>query len=240
MRDTLTREFLLRELKAAGTPERAAGAARYFKTGKGEYGEGDVFLGVTTPALRRIARRYAALSLDDLQELLKAKEHECRAIALTILVAQHKAADAKLQREILDLYLRNTPYINNWDLVDLSCGGIVGRHVRSDAGRLLTRLARSKSLWERRIAIISTRALVREGDFDHALRMAELLLDDRHDLIHKAVGWVLREVGDKDRPTLLEFLTTHYERVPRTALRYAIEHFSPDQRKRILAGNFAV
>jgi 3-methyladenine DNA glycosylase AlkD len=240
MRDPLTRAALVRELKAAGSPERATGAARYFKTGAGEYGEGDVFLGVTTPALRKLARQYAALSLDDLQELLKAKEHECRAVALTILVAQHRAADAALQSKVLKLYLRNTQYINNWDLVDLSCGSIVGCHVRADAGKLLTKLARSKSLWERRIAMISTRALVREGDFDDALRVAELLLDDRHDLIHKAIGWVLREIGDKDRATLLKFLKTHYERVPRTTLRYAIEHFSPELRKQMLAGTFEV
>jgi 3-methyladenine DNA glycosylase AlkD len=240
MQDKLTREALVHKLKAAGTAERAAGAARYFKTGAGEYGEGDVFLGVTTSALRKLARQYATLSLDDLQELLQAKEHECRALALTILVAQHKAADAALQRKVLKLYLRNTQYINNWDLVDLSCGSIVGCHLRTDAGMLLTKLARSKSLWERRIAMISTRALIREGDFYDALRVAELLLDDQHDLIHKAIGWVLREVGDKNRATLLKFLKTHYQRVPRTTLRYAIEHFSPELRKQMLVGNFEV
>ena len=233
----MTIAALKRELKAAATPERAAGAARYFKTGVGEYGEGDVFLGVTAPVLRKIVR-YKSLSLDELQRLLQSKEHEYRAAALEILVAQHKGGDDAVRREILNLYLRNTRYINNWDLVDLSCGEIVGGHLKVGSTKLLDRLAKSKSMWERRIAMISTMALVRQGDVEDALRVAEMLLDDQHDLIHKAVGWVLRVVGDQDRVALLGFLKQHYERVPRTALRYAIEHFSEQERKAILAGKF--
>jgi 3-methyladenine DNA glycosylase AlkD len=233
-----TRTALVRELKAAGTPERAVGAARFFKTRPGEYGEGDLFLGITVPALRAIVRRYRTLELGEVERLLSAKEHECRLAALLILVAQFERGDKAAQRAILDLYLRNTRFINNWDLVDCSCREIVGTSVCTGSRRLLTRLAKSKSLWERRIAMVSTMALVKDGELDDALRIAELLLDDEHDLIHKAIGWVLRVVGDVDRTALLAFLKTHYARVPRTALRYAIEHFSAEQRKKLLAGQF--
>ena len=215
----------MRELKAAGTPVRAAGAARYFKTGPGEYGEGDLFLGITVPALRAIERRYRTLELGEVERLLAAKEHECRLAALLILVAQFERGDKAARRAILDLYLRNTRFINNWDLVDASCREIVGGSVRTGSRRLLTKLAKSKSLWERRIAMVSTMALVKDGELEDALRIAEMLLDDEHDLIHKAIGWVLRVVGDVDWTALLAFLKTQYARVPRTALRYAIEHF---------------
>ncbi len=234
----MTGAALRRDLKAVATPERAVGAARYFKTGPGEYGEGDVFLGVTVPDLRKVVRRYRTLSLDEVEKLLATGEHEVRSAALLVLVAQYEKGDAVARPRIVDLYLRNTKYINNWDLVDCSCREIVGAHLLTGSRRLLTKLAKSKSLWERRIAMISTMRLVREGDLDDPLRIAEMLLDDRHDLIHKAVGWVLREVGDVDRPTLVAFLKQHYARVPRTALRYAIEHFPPGDRKNILAGNF--
>jgi 3-methyladenine DNA glycosylase AlkD len=237
----LTRTALIRELKAASTPERAVGAARFFKTGPGEYGEGDVFLGVTVPDLRRITKRYnTALGLDDLERLLTAKEHEVRTAALLVLVAQYEQGDTVLQKAIFDLYLNNTQHINNWDLVDCSCREIVGAHVRTGSRKVLTRLAKSKSLWERRIAMVSTMTLVRDGDLNDALRIAELLLDDPHDLIHKAIGWVLRVVGDLDRAALLRFLQENYARIPRTALRYTIEHFSPTERKNMLAGNFAL
>ena len=236
----MTAAALKRELKAASTPERAAGAARYFKTGPGEYGEGDIFLGVTVPDLRRIAKRYNPLGLEDLRKLLAAKGHEVRTAALLILVAQYERGDATLQKAILDLYLDNTQYINNWDLVDCSCREIVGAHVRTGPRKLLTKLAKSQSIWERRIAMVSTMTLVREGEPDDALRIAEMLLADPHDLIHKAIGWVLRVLGDVDRTALLRFLQTHYDRIPRTALRYAIEHFSPEERKNLLAGKFGV
>ena len=238
MPDKPTRAALVRELKEAGTQRRAVGAARFFKTGPGEYGEGDLFLGVTVPDLRRITKRYKALSLIEVERLLAAREHECRLAALLILVAQYQRGDDAAQREILDLYLRNTKFINNWDLVDASCREIVGGHVRSGSRRLLTRLAKSKSLWERRIAMISTMPLVWDGELDDAQHIAEILLDDRHDLIHKAIGWVLRELGDVDRAALIRFLQQHYQRVPRTALRYAIEHFPSSQRKQALRGRF--
>jgi 3-methyladenine DNA glycosylase AlkD len=234
----MTGAALKRDLKAAGTPKRASGAARYFKTGPGQYGEGDIFIGVTVPALRKIVRQYRELSLAEIERLLTAKEHECRLAALLVLVAQYERGDAMQRREILDLYLRNTQSINNWDLVDASCREIVGAHLRTGSRKPLTKLAKSKSLWERRIAMISTMALVRDGDFEDALRVAEMLLDDSHDLIHKAIGWVLRVVGDEYRAVLVGFLKTHYARVPRTALRYAIEHFSAGERKKMLAGEF--
>ena len=239
MGEEVTRAALTRELRAAGRPERAAGAARYFKTGPGEYGEGDLFLGVTVPALRKVVRRYETLQLAEVENLLHAKEHELRQAALLILVAQYAKGDPKGQREILRVYLANTSFINNWDLVDCSCREIVGAHVRANSRSLLTKLARSNSLWERRIAMISTMPLVRDGEFSDALRIAEMLLDDRHDLIHKAIGWVLRELGDKDKAALVSFLQQHYKRVPRTALRYAIEHFPAEERKRALRAEFA-
>jgi len=236
----ISRAALERELKAAGTAERAIGAARYFKTGKGEYGEGDVFLGVTVPALRKIAKQYRELEIEELEMLLRSRAHEHRAAALEILVEQYRRGDDKVRRQVFDFYLHNTRYVNNWDLVDGSCRGIVGEHLRTRSRRVLDKLARSESVWERRIAMVSTMPLVWGGETDDALRIAELLLDDAHDLIHKAVGWLLREVGDEDQAALVGFLKKHYERVPRTALRYAIEHFPMEQRKQMLKGEFVL
>ena len=212
--------------------------ARYFKTGKGEYGEGDIFLGLTVPALRKIALQHRTLSLADLKTLLNSKFHEHRGAALEILVAQYQRGDEKARQKIVIFYLSNTRRINNWDLVDVSCRPILGEHLKTNPRAILDKLCRSKNLWERRIAIISTMSLVCAGDLDDALRISEALLADKHDLMHKAVGWVLREAGRKDRARLLAFLETHYARVPRTTLRYAVEHFPPDQRKKLLAGNF--
>lgn len=231
---------LKRDLKAAGTPERAAGAARFCKTGKGEYGEGVVFLGITASDLRAIVKRHRGLSLDELEKLLASREHESRAAALLILADQYTRGEEAVRKDIFDLYLRNTQQINNWALVDCSCREIVGAHLQNRSRSLLTKLAKSESVWERRIAMVSTRTFVREGNFGDALRIAEMLLSDRHDLIHKAVGWVLREVGDGDRAALLRFLKHHYAHVPRTTLRYAIEHFSAEDRKKVLAGDFSL
>jgi 3-methyladenine DNA glycosylase AlkD len=166
----MTGAELRRELKAAGTPERAAGAARFFKTGPGEYGEGDIFLGVTVPEVRKIVKRYRTLSLADLERLLASKDHEVRLAVLMILVAQYERGDKPQRRQIFDLYLRNTRHINNWDLVDCSCREIVGAHLLTRPRKLLTKLAKSKSLWERRIAMISTMPFV--WDNDTCLRFA--------------------------------------------------------------------
>ena len=237
-----TRTHLEKSLNAAADPERAAFLAGYFKTGKGEYAEGDIFLGLTVPMLRKIALQHRTLSLADLKILLSSKFHEHRGAALEILVEQYKRADEKQRKQIVRFYLSNTRGINNWDLVDVSCRPILGEHLkthpRAIPKTILDKLCRSKNLWERRIAIISTMSLVWVGELDDAFRLAEALLDDQHDLMHKAVGWVLREADRKDRARLLAFLETHYTRIPRTALRYAIEHFPPDQRKKLLTGNF--
>jgi 3-methyladenine DNA glycosylase AlkD len=238
MNPSVTRTSLEKQLKAAADPQRAAFLARYFKTGRGEYGEGDIFLGITVPTLRKIALQYTALSLADLKTLLESKPHEHRAAALEILVAQYERAGEKQRSQIVKFYLANTRRINNWDLVDGSCRPILGEHLKTRPRAILDKLARSKNLWERRIAVVSTMALVWNGELDDAYRISAALLADKHDLMHKAVGWVLREAGTKDRPRLIAFLRTHYNSIPRTALRYAIEHLPPDQRKRILAGQF--
>jgi 3-methyladenine DNA glycosylase AlkD len=230
---------VLRELEAASTPARAVGAARFFKTGPGEYGEGDLFVGVTVPATRKIAQRYRDLPTPELLRLLKHPTHEARLTALLILIDKSKRAEPNTQRELFDLYLAHTRYINNWDLVDVSARDIFAPHIRRSRA-LLTRLARSTNLWERRIAMIATMALIREGELGESFRIAELLLDDTHDLIHKAVGWTLREAGRIDRPALLRFLETHYTRLPRTALRYAVEHFPAATRKHLLRGEFQI
>jgi 3-methyladenine DNA glycosylase AlkD len=233
-----TRIQLERALKDAGNPERAAFVARYFKTGKGEYGEGDVFLGISVPAMRKIALAHRELDFADLQRLLDSNIHEFRAAALEILVAQYKRGDEKLRKEIAAFYLKNTARINNWDLVDASCRPILGEHLKTRSRKILRRLAKSQSLWERRIAMVSTMAFVWDGELDDAIGVAEMLLDDEHDLMHKAIGWVLREVGLQDRAVLLAFLKKHYMHIPRTTLRYAIEHLPSAQRKKILAGKF--
>ncbi len=239
MKSAPTRTQLEQALRNVADPERAAFSARYFKTGKGEYGEGDVFLGIPVPVWRKIALQHRHLALTDIQKLLESKIHEHRAAALEILAAQYKRADEKLRNQIVKFYLSNTRYINNWDLVDGSAPPILGEHLKSHSRAILNKLSRSSNLWERRIAIISTMRLVRAGELDDAYRISEALLADKHDLMHKAVGWVLREAGRKDRTRLLAFLNTHYARLPRTTLRYAIEHFPPEQRKKLLAGDFS-
>ena len=188
--------------------------------------------------MRRIALKYCALTLAELQKLLDSKIHEHRAAALEILASQYERGDEKQRNAIVTFYLRNTSRINNWDLVDASARPILGEHLKTRPRKILRKLAKSKSLWERRIAIVSTMTLVWAGELDDAMEIAEMLLDDERDLIHKAVGWVLREVGVEDRACLIAFLKKHYARLPRTALRYAIEHFPPQQRKKVLAGSF--
>lgn len=238
MKAISTRSQLERELRAATNPQRAVFSARYFKTGKGQYGEGDVFLGITTPVLRKTALRHRDLPLTDIKTLLESRFHEYRVAALEILASQYKRGDEKLHRQIVKFYLANTHRINNWDLVDASARPILGEHLKTRSRAVLDKLARSKSLWDRRIAIIATMAFLSSGNLDDAFRISEVLLADKHDLIHKAVGWTLREAGRKDRARLLEFLEANYNRIPRTTLRYAIEHFTPDQRKNLLAGKF--
>ncbi|MBV9155464.1 MAG: DNA alkylation repair protein [Acidobacteriaceae bacterium] len=230
---------LTSELASLADPGRASNLAWFFKTGKGQYGEGDRFLGIPVPLQRKTALRYRALPLKDLARLLASPIHEHRFAALEILVAQYESGDTEEREAIFDWYLQHASRINNWDLVDTSAPYIVGEHLKTRARNLLDQLARSDIVWERRIAIVSTLALIKQGEIEDTFRIAQMLLSDKHDLIHKAVGWALREAGKVARPALLTFLAQHHKSIPRTTLRYAIEHFPPDQRKQILTGNFA-
>lgn len=220
-----------KETKAKRNLQKAALLQRFFKTGKGEYAEGDIFYGLTVPESRVIAKKFGDLSFEEIQKLLYSKIHEERAIALFILVHQFKKADEKTKKKIFDFYLASTKWINNWDLVDLSSYKIVGEYLVDKNPAILTKLAKSKNLWERRIAIVSTFAFIRQGKLKESFRLAEMLLHDPHDLMHKAVGWMLREAGKRDRVPLEVFLETHAAHMPRTMLRYAIERFSPGERK---------
>lgn len=222
-------------MRTLADPSRAAGAQRYFKTAPGEYGAGDQFLGIRVPILRRLAREYEALSLRDASTLLKSRWHEERLLALFVLIRQYRRSDAAGRSAIYRRYLKNAARINNWDLVDCSAGQIVGAQLLDGDRRVLRRLARSPVLWRRRMAIIATSHYIERGEFDETLRIARMLLDDPHDLIHKAVGWMLREVGKRDRAVEERFLRRHASRMPRTMLRYAIERFPRRLRHAYLA-----
>ena len=211
---------------------------RFFKTSKGEYGEGDVFLGITVPQSRKIAKKYSFLSFPEIEALLASKIHEERLIALLILVENFRKAkkDKMLQTQIYNFYLKNTKYINNWDLVDLSSEKIIGEFLFNEEKSILRQLAKSQNIWERRIAIVATYAFIKKNKFGETLALAEILLNDEHDLIHKAVGWMLREIGKRDNNVLEIYLQEHYKEMPRTMLRYAIERFPEDKRKKYLRG----
>lgn len=225
-----------KEISKQKNPAQAINLQRFFKTGKGEYGEGDVFYGIKVPVQRMIAGQFNDLSLDDLKALLTSKVHEERLIAAFILVDQFKKGNEKKKKIIFDFYLKNRKGINNWDLVDLSAPKIVGVYLIDKEKELLYKFARSKDLWEKRISIISTQAFIREHFFEDTLNISEILLNDKHDLIHKAVGWMLREIGNRDLETEEQFLKKHYKIMPRTMLRYAIEKFPEKKRKAYLEG----
>lgn len=225
---------LIAELKSHADPERAKGAARYFKTGKGEYGEGDKFLGLTVPLQRTIARQYDALSLIDIQKLLLSPLHELRLTGLFVLNERYSKAGNSEKKEIVKFYLGNTKNINNWDLVDSSASYILGDYLLDKPKKILLRLAKSKSVWERRIAVISSAAFIKNNDFDTTLSLSKILLNDKHDLIHKAVGWMLREIGNRNMNVLEKFLDQYCAQMPRTMLRYAIEKLPEGKRKRYL------
>ncbi len=223
---------LKKDLQSLADSKKARIHNRFFKTGKGEYGEGDIFLGIPVPKLRAVAKKYKTLSLDDLQKLLDSKIHQYRQAALYILIDQFSREKEETRRgEIATFYLRNTKGINNWDLVDISAPKILGDYLLDKNREVLYKLARSEDLWERRIAILSTFAFIREEQFDDTLKIAEILLNDDHDLIHKAVGWMLREAGKKDLSVLKKFLDRHVLEMPRTMLRYSIEKLPEKQRK---------
>lgn len=224
-----------RELRAHIKPERAVVAPRFFKAGPGEYAEGDKFIGVTVPDTRKIARRYRDIPLEDISVLLKSEWHEERLLALLVIVDQFKRGDEKARAVLYRYYLKNTAYVNNWDLVDSSASYIVGAYLADKPERRKTRerLALSESLWERRIAMVSTLYDISVlGQADDTLVLADMLQYDSHDLIQKAVGWMLREVGKRiDQTLLAEYLEQHAATMPRTTLRYAIEHLNEDRRQ---------
>ena len=227
---------VLRDLESAADSKKAAELQRFFKTGPGEYGEGDRFRGIVVPVLRKLSRQHGGQSLDSCEELLHSSWHEDRLLALLILVRKFGKADESGQNAICRLYLANTAWINNWDLVDLSAPGIPGAWFLDRRKTPMLRLARSSRLWERRIAMVGSHAWIRQGRFDDALAIATILLHDPHDLIHKAVGWMLREIGKRDPSVEESFLRRHYLTMPRTALRYAIERFPEEQRLAWLHG----
>ncbi len=219
-----------KELRKQGDPQKARILQRFFKTGPGEYAEGDQFLGITVPVMRALSIRYAALSLTDATKLLHSRIHESRLLALLILIRQFQRADKKEQAVIYRLYLKHTRFINNWDLVDASAKHIVGAFLYKRDRNILTRLARSRLLWERRIGIIATFYFIERHQFQDTFRIAKILLKDPHDLIHKAVGWMLRETGKRNLAEEEKFLKKYYRQMPRTALRYAIERFPESMR----------
>lgn len=220
------------DLKKLADPEKAKLLSKFFKTGKGQYGEGDVFLGIVVPEQRRIAKKYQDLLLKDLKKLISSRIHEERLVSLIILMNRYKKGDDIVKKEIVDFYLGNLEHINNWDLIDLSSGTILGDYLIDRDRSILYEMAKSDNLWKRRIAIMSTFAFIRrKDDFDDTLRISEMLLGDSHDLIHKAVGWMLREIGKKDIAREEAFLEKHYKKMPRTMLRYAIEKFDDKKRR---------
>ena len=220
------------DLRSLGSKKKAEASAWFFKTGPGEYGEGDVFIGLTVPEQRRIAKKYRDLSLTDAVKLLRSKEHEFRLTALIIMVEKFRRGSEKEKKMIFDRYLKNTKWINNWDLVDSSAPYIVGGYLLGRPHDLLFKMARSSDLWQKRIAIISTFAFIMSGQPGTTLQIAEILINDEHDLIHKATGWMLREVGKRCGESEEEvFLKKYHKTMPRTMLRYAIERFPEQKRK---------
>jgi 3-methyladenine DNA glycosylase AlkD len=216
--------------------KQAAVLQRFFKTGKGQYGYGDIFLGLKVPVQRTLAKKYRDLPLTDVVSLLQSKIHEHRLTALLIFILKYQKADTKAKKEIFNLYLKHRKHINNWDLVDLSAPNIVGHYLLDKERDILYTLAKSESLWDKRISILATFEFIKNSEAKDTFQIAKILLNEEHDLIHKAVGWMLREVGKRiDRETEETFLKKHYRSMPRTMLRYAIEHFPPDLKKTYMA-----
>lgn len=223
-------------LRSLANPEIAAHSQRFFKTGKGEYGEGDRFLGIRVPVIRQQVKQFNNAALSEVHKLLMSSYHEERLCALLILVEKYAKGSIEEKEEVFDLYLANTEYINNWDLVDSSAPQIVGAFLKDKDKKLLYTMACSDVLWERRIAIMASFQFIKAGQFGATLKIAKLLLNDDEDLIHKAVGWMLREVGKRDHSVEIDFLDKHYIKMPRTMLRYAIEKFPESERQKYLKG----
>jgi len=220
-----------KDLTKYASAKKAKVLARFFKTGVGEYGEGDVFLGIMVPQTRILAKQYAELVLKEVTQLLKSPIHEERLLALFILIAQFEKGTEKQRENIFKFYLANTKYINNWDLVDLSAPKIVGAYLEDKNRIILKKLAQSKDIWKRRIAILATFQFIKNNDFNDALAITTLLIHDEHDLIQKAVGWMLREIGKRDQAVEERFLRKWHKTMPRTMLRYAIERFPQKLRR---------
>ena len=232
----MNHKIIHNDLLQLANEQIAEHSQRFFKTGKGEYGEGDIFLGIRVPLLRKLVKKYRGISITEVRKLLHSKFHEERLLAVLMLVQLFKSGDKSVEKQVYDLYLENTEFINNWDLVDISASHIVGAHLHEKDKAPLYNLVQSKNLWERRISIISTFYFIRQNEFDDTLKLAKILLNDKEDLIHKAVGWMLREVGKREIEFEEEFLQEHYKIMPRTMLRYAIEKFTETSRKMYLRG----
>ena len=229
-------EKLRSKLRTMADPEKAKVLQRFFKTGPGQYGEGDVFLGIQVPALRKLAKENPDLDEAAFQVLLRSSIHEERMLSLLILIQKYVRGTDEERKKIYDFYLENTSFINNWDLVDLSAEHVVGNFLMRGSRRPLYLLAKSRSLWERRIAILATFHFIKQHEFSDTLKIAAILLSDKEDLIQKAVGWMLREVGKRDLEAEEQFLRKSYQKMPRTMLRYAIERFPEEKRKQYLKG----
>ena len=226
----MTAKDIQKQLEILSTPEKKEFLPYFFKTGKGQYGEGDKFLGVVVPEIRKVAKVNKDILYDELKKLFRSEYHECRLCALLVLVERFKRAAEEERKTIFGFYLDNTSYINNWDLVDLSCYHIVGEYLLDKDRSVLYKLAESDLLWDQRIAVVSTIAFIRRNDFEDILLLSEKLLNHKHDLMHKACGWMLREVGKRDEVVLKSFLDKHHKAMPRTMLRYSIEKLAKDER----------
>ncbi|MEK7990895.1 MAG: DNA alkylation repair protein [Thiotrichaceae bacterium] len=222
------------ELNSLSSPDYAATSLRFFKTGKGEYAEGDCFIGIKVPALRQLAKKYKKLAISNILSLLTDVVHEKRMLALFILTHQFEAGNEKIQKHLFEQYLAHADYVNNWDLVDCSAHKMVGQYLLDKPRDILAELAQSNHLWKQRIAIVATLRFIKYGQFTDTLAISEILLHEKHDLIHKAVGWMLREVGKKNQAAEEAFLQKHYKTMPRTMLRYAIEKFDQPTRQSYL------
>ncbi len=236
----MTLKVLKKELRSKATLKRAKILQRFFKTGPGEYGEGDIFLGIKVPDSRTIVKKYSDIDFKEVEKLLHSKIHEERSVALGILIQKFQKGDEKQKEKVFKLYLKNTKNVNNWDLVDSSADKIVGEYLMDKPKNILYKLAKSKNLWERRIAIMSTFQFIKKNKFKETLKISEMLLSDSHDLIHKAVGWMLREAGKRSLATEERFLKKHYQKMPRTMLRYAIERFPERKRQAYLKGKIKI
>ena len=229
-----TYQCIVNELNSLANKTKASFAQKFFRTGPGQYAEGDIFLGLTVPQQRLIAKKYQQCDRSGIIQLLHSSIHEQRLVALYIMVIQFQAGSDEIKKSIVDDYLANTQYINNWDLVDSSAYLILGAYLRQGDRRTLIKLAHSSMLWEKRIAVVATLAFIRANELEDTFRICEILLSDAHDLIHKACGWMLREAGKKDQVSLVHFLNQYAAIMPRTMLRYAIEKFSPQDRQHFL------